>query len=115
MPSVDAQNQPEDLSEVKAMLLKIRGKMPVYGVRNRLTGELIRVFPTGYTGDARRVLTVGEDMKAKLRTLESLESEDYHKVQIKYRNYPGKSADASFIVEGDHPSYAALRSRRIHK
>lgn len=115
MPSVDAQNQPEDLSEVKAMLLKIRDKMPVYVVRNRLTRELIRVFPTAYTGNARHVITIGADMKARVRSLESLESDDYEKVPVKYRNYPGKSANASFIVEGDHPSYAALRSRRIHK
>lgn len=113
MPDADAQHRPEDLADVKALLLKIRGKMPVYGVRNRVTGELLRVFPTARSGDARIVLTVGEDLKPVWRSLESLEADEWHTVAVHYPATRSKSADKSFVVTGDHPSYAALRSRRI--
>lgn len=112
MPDRDAQHRPESLGEVRKLLLDIRNKHPVYCLRNRLTGQLLRVFPAVRTGNPRHILTADESGQALIRSEESLAGEDWHVVPCIYPATGRRSGTYTIIVDGDNPRYRMARGAR---
>jgi hypothetical protein len=111
MPDRDAQHRPEDLGDVRALLLNIRNKHPVYCLRNRLTGQVLRVFPAIRTGNPRHLFTADDSGQVLIRSEESLAGEDWHVVRCIYPT-GRRSGTHTIIVDGDNPRYRMARSAR---